>query len=314
MGKRADYLITEIRSVTENDLANSAVDISDDEILRFLNDAQIRIQAKIVAQKPNVFLKETLISAVSGQEEYSLPKDCLNNGRILSVEFASDTSQNNYYYLRATTKRPSGVSINGLPSHFIRRDLASDEGGSFLVYPKPISGTFRVTYIRRIDSLDIRRAVVGSATLTSPSITDLTLDIAGDPTIDAAAVTKHDFLCVVDKLGTVKMRNIQYDSINTSTGVVTVTSGFTYEDGETITAGDFIVLGKNKTTHSQLDSLIERYLINYATYKIMKKDSANDLKEYKADLLLSEEEILEAYTDIDEEVPHYGLIGYRDYV
>ena len=73
MGRRVDRLITHIRAITENDLANSNTDITDEEIIEYINEAQHRIQSKILAVHPRVFIKEITTQIQTNQEEYDLP-------------------------------------------------------------------------------------------------------------------------------------------------------------------------------------------------------------------------------------------------
>lgn len=311
MSRRVDLLINHIRSITENSTTNSTTDITDNEIIEFINEAQHRIQAKILAQHPRVFIKETTISSVAEQEEYSLPADVFLGSRVVAVEYTDDTGSDPTYtklapgYLR---DRSSGVS--GFPSIYIRRDKLNSDVGTILLSPKPSTstGTIRVTYIQAIDELDIRRGVVSAVTDSGTQITALTLDVSGDPPIDSTDLGDNDYICIVSKTGTIKMRNIQFNSINTSTGVVTLTASHTYDTGESITVGDFIVGGKNTTSHSRLPKNLERYLIEFAAWKIFKRDSSVDASEQLQELLAIEQDIIESYSDIQEDLYEIPII------
>lgn len=318
MGRRVDRLITHIRTVTENEIANSTTDITDNEIIQYINEAQHRIQAKILSQYPNVFVKESSVTPVANQEEYNIPSDCYLAGRILSIEYTDNVSETYPVYTRlkpsSTRKRMSNIS--GYPEYYIRQDKLDDSGGTFLVSPRPqhASGSFRVRYVQKMDNLDIRRGVVSVVTLDSgtSTITALTLDTSGTPPIDSTELDEQDFITVVDSLGVIKMRGIQFDSISSSTGVVTVNSSFTYASGESITVGDYIVGGKNNTTHSKLSDSLERYLISAAAYKIFKRDSSTDSAEALNELLALEKEIIDSYQEIDEDVAEIEILDEWD--
>lgn len=306
MGRRADRLVSHIRSITENETVNSATDISDEEILQYASEAQDRIQSKILAQHPRVFVKEDTVTAVANQEEYSLPSDCYLAGRVTCVEYTDNASASSptYFKLKPGTERNRQSHISGIPQYYIRRDKMNDSGGSFLASPKPSgsNGQFRITYVQKMDKLDVRRAVVSAVTLATSTITSLTLDVSGDPPIDSELSDNSDYMCVVDAIGTVKMRNIRFDSINTSTGVVTINSGFSFTSGETIAVGDYVVAGQNTSTHSKLPDSIERYTIAYSALKIFKRDSSSDSQEQTSELLALEKEIIESYQEIEDDL------------
>ncbi len=313
MGRRADRLITHIRSITENDTENSTTDITDEEILQYISEAQDRIQSKILAQHPRVFVKEKTIAAVANQEEYSLPSDCYLAGRVLSVEYTDNASAAYpvYHKLRVGTERQRMSHLSGIPTTYIRMDKMNDASGSFLASPMPTnaSGQFRVLYVQKMDKLDIRRGIVSVATLNSSAltITTLTLDTSGSPPIDTE-MDNQDYMCVVDGIGAIKMRNIRFDSINTTTGAVTINSGFTYESGETIAVGNYIVAGQNTSTHSKLPDSLERYSIAAAAYKILKRDSSNDSTEALAELGALEAEIIESFKDLEDDLHDIAVL------
>lgn len=312
MGRRADRLITHIRAVTENETENSTTDISDEEILQYVSEAQDRIQAKILEQHPRVFIKEKTIAGVASQEEYSLPSDCYLAGRVLCVEYTDNAAAASpvYYKLKPGTERSRQSHLTGVPTTYIRRDKMNDTGGSFLASPAPSSssGQFRVTYVQKMDRMDIRRGIISAVTLTGSAITALTLDTSGSPPIDTEIVDNHDYLCVVDAVGTVKMRNVRFDSINTTTGVVTVNSGFTYESGETAAIGNYVVAGENASTHSKLPDSLERYLIAAAALKIFKRDSSGDSAEQTAELVAMEKEIVDSYKELEDDLHEIEIL------
>jgi hypothetical protein len=312
MARRVDRLITHIRSITENETANSTTDITDNEIIEYLNEAQHRIQARIVSQHPRVFIEETTIAAVADQEEYNLPSDVFLNNKILSVEYTTDSASSSptYYTLKPAYQRDRNSHISGVPTKYIRRDKLTNATGSFLASPAPsgTNGQFRITYIRRIDELDKRRGIVSAVTLTSSAISALTLDISGEPPIDSTDLADHDFLTVVNDEGTIQMRNVKFSTINTGTGVVTVDGSFTFDSGETIAVGDYIVGGKDTSSHSSLPRNVERYLIEFAAWKIFKRDSSTDSAEQTQELLALEADIIESYQEIEEDVSTIAIL------
>jgi hypothetical protein len=318
MGTRTDRLITHIRAITENETANSTTDITDNEIIRYLNEAQDRLQSRILAQHPRVFIKETTISAVQNQEEYNLPSDAFLANKVLTIEYTTNASASRPIYYKLTPGHDGyrESHISGLPKYYVRRDKLNNSTGSFLAVPPPqdANGQFRVVYIQRLDDLDKRRGIVSARTDSGTAITALTLDVSGSPPIDSTDLADHEFFCVVDKNGTMKMRNIEFDgdggdSINTSTGVVTLEgSSHTYESGESIAVGDYIVGGKNTNSHVQLPKNLERYLIKFAQFQLLKRDSSIDAVEATQELVALETEILESYQEIDEDIHEIPIL------
>ena len=104
MSTRIDRLITQIRAATQNDTANAVTDIEDNEIIEYINEAQHRIQSKILTVHPTVFTKEAIISAVAGTEEYDLPSDMFLDNKLLYVEYSSDAGET-YFPLKRGTLR-----------------------------------------------------------------------------------------------------------------------------------------------------------------------------------------------------------------
>jgi hypothetical protein len=304
MSRRVDRLITHIRNITENDTTNAATDITDNEIIEYINEGQSRLQGRIVAQHPRVFIEETTISSVADQEEYSLPTNAMLASKILSVEYTDDTGADPVYTkLKRGYDRDRASHLSGHPCKYIFRDKMTDAASSILLSPRPStsSGTIRVQYVRRLDDLDKRRGIISAVTTTSTQLTALTLDTSGDPPIDSDDLDDHDYITIVNKLGVIQMRNIQFDSVDTSTGVVTLTANHTFESGEAAAIGDYIVAGKDTSSHSKLPRSLERYLIQFSAWKIFKRDSSTDSSEALQELLAIEQEVLESYQELNED-------------
>lgn len=294
--RRLDYLITDARLQTENEDFSDTVGIDDEEFVRFFNEAQTRIHSLITQQHSSIFLKESTQALTSGTEAYSLPSDCLLANKVTQVDYSHDSGADNY-----TPLKPIGLKQRrggqGSPMYYIRKSA------QLLINPIPQDslGSIRITYIEKPRRLDIRRGSVSSFTDSGTQITALTLDVSTD-TVDSDAVAKDNFLCIVDRAGNIKMADIEYDSIDATTGVVTLTSNHTYTSGESIVAGDYIVVGKNASTHSELADFVERYLLAYVSWKILKRDSSADYSEQQEELAQLEKEIIDSYADISDDI------------
>lgn len=301
---RLDLLLDEAKSATENTSSTSDTGVPDSEYIRAFNDAQVKIQSAILLQNPKILKKEKLITAVALQEAIDLPSDVFGTTRIEKVEYSSTSNQSDYYELKSaeTEERQSGQ--NGMPSYYIRQN------SQLLIQPAPQqAGTFRITYERVLPKLDIRRGRVQAVTLDTVNlqISNLELDPTTFTSDDVELLNKYEFICVVSKLGTIKMKNIPITDVNSSSGAVTVDT-FTYESGETIAVGDYVVAGSYSTTHSELPDICERYLLKFTEWRILKRDSSNDSMESNKELDDMLADIMATYARSDKAVHTVPII------
>ncbi len=253
----------------------------------------------------------------------------MTSGRIISVEFAANASSSRpiFWRLKPATSKYRVSHISSIPVTYWRRQKYGFPQGSLLFSPPAAgsNGIFRIVYVRKVDKLDIRRATILAVTLnsTTSQITAMQFDPNGSPPIDSTELANHQYFCVVDKFGVIKMRNIPFAidgsaSIDSS-GNVTIDSAFTYQSTvltagvqtalpsgaynpvESAAVGDYIVAGKDTTTHSQLSEDVERYLIQFAAYKIFKHDSSLDIEPQLRELTTIETDIMQSYQEIDED-------------
>lgn len=301
MARYVSYLIDDVRESTENTDVSDTIGIQDAEFLRFINDAQFRIHAKIVQQHPAVFLKEKTYSIVGGQESYAVPRLTYMQNKITQVEYNADTTGNQYYYpLRPAFLFERDTGSKGTPVKYVRK------AGEILLLPIPqqSTGQLRVTYVHRLPKLDLRRGSVASVTLDSATntISSLALDVSTD-SVDSTQLNKFTRVSFCDEEGNVTMSNVKVTNIDAATGTITVDSSFTYETGETIAVGNYIVSGDYSSTHSELDEMVERYIIAYCTFKILQRDSnITDLQVQQNILMEMEQEIIDSYKEISDDI------------
>lgn len=301
MGTRLDILIDHVRSATTNEEVSTAVGIPDSEIIRYFNEAQDRIVAKIVQQFKYVFGREIIMDIVQDQEAYDIPNKAFIRNKLISVEYSIDGTDEEYYQLRAKTILERSTFGAGVPDRYILRN------GQILLSPKPISPTakLRVNYIKKICKLDVRRGTVDAVTLdgTTNTITSLTLTMSE---ADVALFnSNHNYITIVDRLGNIKMQGI-FAASNGITGAdptytFNVDSSFTYEDGETIDVDDYLVFGEYASTHHELDEQVERFLTQWVIWKLFKRDSSQaDTAAIEGELKSIEDDIIDSYKGIDE--------------
>jgi len=304
-------LIEQIRNQTENEDFSDFVGIKDQEFIQYLNDAQYNLQSAIVHQHPRVFMSEEIIQAVSGTESYALPSDCFLGNKVHTVEYSPTGAEDDYYVLEQDNLKRRARGASGYPGRYIRID------GKIMLTPAPqSSGKIRVSYVRRLRELDLRRAIVanpdqvGDNDVNSSSDWQIKLD-NGSLQTDVDSLSKHDFICIVDKEGNSVIKNIPIKSIDSE--IITCES-HTLESSEptTIPTGSYIVGGKDTTTHSELSIETERYLISYVAWKILKRDSSVDSQEAFQELSLMQEEIVKSYAVISDDVQYIPQLNSWD--
>jgi hypothetical protein len=314
MSKLIDYLISDARESTENEEYDDVIGLSEEEIVKFINQGLNRLHSKIVAQHPQVFVETYETSIVANQEAYSIPshKAYLKN-KVSQVDYRSSSTYD-YHPLDPTVLRNRSTidSSNGYPCKYIRR------GGEILLIPIPSTsqGNLRLTYVPKAKQLDKRRGIITAVTTLSSAITNLEIDYINGTSVDNAALRKNTRFSVVDKYGNIKMENILLSQITASgtyDSTLEVDASFTYESTESIAIGDYVIPGAYSTSHFDLGPEVERYLQLYTEVKILKRDSSGDSQEAFQELALIENDIIESYADISDDIMNIPDIGEDDW-
>lgn len=286
-------LITEIRRDTRNQdvpTTDSDVGISTEDFLRYINFAQEKCQAIAISAKSTKFNTPEEISLVADTSEYEISDRVYLDEHILNVEYSNSGLARDYYELREQTISQRSDSP-GSPAFYIRR------GGSIILCPvyNSSGAKVRVTYDRAVDTLDIRRGQIASRTDSGTQVSAIVLDTTSD---DPEALESAQFICVNDAYGAVTMYNIPVTAYNSSTGALTLrTSPHTYASGETAAVGAYVTVGEYTTTHCKLNHLCEKYLAQYAAYKIFGRDSSKDLVAMRDDMKDALKDIMTSYQE-----------------
>jgi hypothetical protein len=297
--RRVELLIEQSRRATESQNFSEEAGIQDSEFLEYLNNAQDRIFSRILSTYPDEFLAEDEQDAIIGTESYSIPSDAFMKTKVKTVEYSQSGQARDYYFLDQSVLRERYHGTSGNPCAYIRRN------NKVLLQPAPsTAGSIRICYTRKINRLDKRRGTVSAVTLDSgtKTITSLTLDTTNLSANDIEDIEALGYICVVDKDGVIQMKDIPVSDIDQDTGLITLDGSFTYVTGETIAVGNYIVMGKNTSTHSELDDSCERYLIAHCDWKVLKRDSSQDSIEQSSELNDILSEIVDSYKDVDDDV------------
>ena len=269
MEKRVDFLLAEIRKMSGHKHKSS---MSDSDIVQFINDAQSHLQATINGQYGDVFIGTQNTLTTSGQTEIDLPVDILATNRIISLKVASEANGK------------GGTPIDRIQENDISQSYGYRLRDSKIILDDYFSSilTFKLVYARKLKKLDIRRGTVSSL---SP------LKIAGFGD-DEEMLT--DYICTVDRDGVQKDAGLAIDSFNPNSGKITLASGVSLT---TTAIGDYVVIGKSATTHSELPDTCERYIKYYAKAAINGEDASKEIGMSSTFMKLMEQDIIDLFMD-----------------
>jgi len=296
-----EQLITTSRRATGNQDYSDTAGVADSEFIQAFNDAQEEIHAILNSMFPTILMGEKYQDVSIGVETYSVPTDCYMGTRIDNISYSPSGLDQDYYPIRKGSLKERIDGINGNPSFYLR------QGSSLIIQPPPQQGgKLRIIYQKSIPYLDIVRGTVSSVTLGTNTITSLILDTTTN--LDTDALNEQPYMTICDKYGNIKMKNIKIDSVNSSTGVVNITSGFTFESGETIAVGDYAFRGKYSSNVSELPDICEKYLLEYCNMRVFVRDSSTDQAELAALLQKIEGTLRSAFAEPDNDPDRIPII------
>lgn len=301
--RNLSVLINQARRATENVEFSDTEGLQNSEFIQYANDAQDEIEAQTSRVNADVFMASSVIQCVAGQEDYSVPSDALLGTKIAQVLWAPSGNATSYMRLQQGRMSEITATYAGTPSYFVRI------GRTIKLIPAPQSSTstIKVYYQQKLPRLELQSGKVGTVSLTSNGITSLVLDDTFAN--DVAALTEEGYITIVDSDGTIKMKDIPVSDIDENTLIVTVAPGFTFDAGETIAVGDFVLRGTRSTTHSQLPDICERFLLSYMQWRILKRDSSNDSAEQEGEMKMHLQSIIDAFSEPDLTVDGIPIIN-----
>lgn len=308
--RNVELLIKHIRKQTENEEVNSFEGITDSEFLQYLNDAQYSIQSAIVQAHPRVFIKERVINAIPGQEKYDIPEDAYLRNKVHNIEYSHSGQEEDYYVLSEDTLKRRNPGISGSPIKYIRMS------GQILLTPQPMeNGKIRMNYVESLRRLSKRAAKVTSATISTTGQFNIDLDTSTFET-DTESLEDYEYICVVDSEGNRIVSNIQLDSVAYQQLTCNAHSlnSLEGESVSSIQAGHYIVPGKHSTSHGDLSDEVERYVMQYCAWKILKRDSSVDSGEQEQELVMMLKDIVNSYRLVTDDVVYIPqLNGWDDW-
>lgn len=300
--RRVENLILDSRVETENEEFTDNTGIQDDEFIRYFNDAQEDLQSAIARAHQNVFIAEAIRDVVVNQEAYALPDDIYLDNRISAVWFSDTGSSKDRRRLQAGSMIERVFDKTQNPALYIRST------NELILTPVPgqsVANGLFFNYVRRLSKIDKRRGQVLSFATSGNALTALTLD--PDAELDADALLEENYLSVVNRDGDRQMQRIPFTEINQATGVVTLVPGFEFKAGESIAVGDYVVRGRFGANRSEMPTNVERYLIAYTNWKILKRDSSTDSAEQSEELRAMRGEIVNLFNEIDDDEKNIAI-------
>jgi hypothetical protein len=296
---RVEHIIKHVRRQTDNETIGTDQGMSDEEIIRYLNDAQDDIYGDIVNTFRGKFYAQEVIAVSANVASYATPSKAFMDDQIAMIEWSLTGFDRDYRALKRVTMRER-CSVEGWPSRY------AVSNKKIFVWPVPVSpqGNLRVTYNKKVPTMDKRRAQVNVATIALGVLTGLTLKGVSGAAISATEVSgfsNEDYLCVVSADGTILCEGIGYTAVS-ALGVVTLSGNHTLLTGETIPTGAYIVLGSYASTHSEMPDDIENYLMAYAAWAVYKRDSNSDLGPQQQTMVAMKQSILDNYAEMNLDI------------
>jgi hypothetical protein len=296
---RTDLIVRDSLYQTGNIAYTATSGIRKAEVIRYVNEAQTTILNKILGCHSSLFTDKVIVNTTA-TAEYLIPTSVHSTGNISSVFYSFDGTDQNYVPLELRSPRAE-VSIASFPScYFIRN-------GSVVLSPIPAQtgGKLKLNFQYNLPSLDIRRALVTTATTNSITLT-LNNTLLQE-TIDDLTNGFVDYVSVVDKDGTQLATGLPVTSYTSATRVIAST--LTAAQVTAVTAGTaYLVFGTNATTHSQLIPICERFVTHYTATLIQMRDS-NSEASLTSDLMKGfEQEILDSVSVLEEDITAIAVL------
>lgn len=298
--RRVEHIIRTARSRTGNTTFGVSQGIPQREFVGFVNEAQQRILNLLMQTRSSLFQKQVTLTTTQGQSHVTLPADDIYLGHnVISVHYSHNGNAMNYEPLELRTVRQE-VSVQGYPSSYF---LLGDD---IVLSPIPMNSTatLRVTYQKVIPTLDIRRGLVtdGAATTTTLTLTENSTLLP--ETEEDLAGGFVDYITIVDKDGVQIVSDLDVNTYNSTTNVLTYLTPITTAQRDLINANDpyYMLFGKSATTNCGLPEVCERYLTEYTVLRAQMRDSNKEFSNTNPLLVAIEQEIVNAVEELEEDI------------
>lgn len=300
--KRVELLIDMARKQSGNTRYDSTTGVPQDVFVQMLNNAQDSLIMEVTNLKEKYFKKQLIVDVVPNQEVYDYPFDCFMQ-HIDTIQWTDQITGTYWQTLYKSYTKEKVTLQPGYPFSYIPY-----EDGIHL-NPPITNGQLWFTFIRTPDRLQKRAGQITVATIVGPNLTALTVNPA-EASFDETEINSQNYLCVVDKFGTIKARNILYDSVN-GTGVFTL-SPFDL-DGSTIAVGDYICVGENVCNLPQWPDICEGFLLKHMIYEAKLGDSSNWTEAVRNDLAMYFKSLSGCFGSVSDDITQIAITN-LDYI
>lgn len=294
--RRLEQLITTARQLSGNTSYDTNSGVPQDVFVQFFNNAQDSLMKEVVNLKTKFLLKQEFVDVVSGQEAYSYPDD-LYMQHIDTIQWLDVRSGTYYQTLNKSYVKEKVTTTTSYPFGYVMQN------DGYHLNPPINSGVLQLSYIKQLPQLGLRAGQISAVTINgSNQVT--ALSVTNNAIYNESALNDDYFLCVVDKYGAQKAINIEYTSV--TNGVFTL-SPFTLDEGETVSVGNFVIVGKNKCNLPQWPDICESYLIKHAVYDAKYSDSTPWSKEAKQDMVDSFISLSGSFATLSDDVQDIAI-------
>lgn len=257
--------------------------------------AQQMLQETIIAIKADLFLDDEIQSFAADTEGYTLSSRVFGQTKIKAVQYSSDGDVRNYVPLPQRTLTERNTSVSSTPAFYIPK------GQELLFNPVPSAaqGSFRATFFKELDDVDIRRGTISG----TPSGATIILSATNVYDYD---LSEAEYICVSDKLGNSILRGAEISSYNAATHTLTLAAnvstylvaGYALSD----LSGKYVTIGRYSTTHCKLPDICEKYILTYMQKRAYNKEQHEGSMFEDAELQTILNGILATYSEKSEDV------------
>lgn len=296
MSQYANDLVKQVRILYGTEDYGDNFGLKSSKIILMLNNSIIQHYNKLLTIRNDIFLNQEEIDVNASTDTYNVSESSAWDVSILTVQFKSGDTNSSYIRLPQTAPQLQGQGHYDYPYSY---QLFN---GSIKLSPFPInSGKLRVVYQKKPYVLACKVATVNSLVYSGSDIIGISVsyttdtnkvdDNVTDSTFNTASVK---YVNITSPEGILKAKNIPFT--NASSSVIGL-SGYTLPTGESITAGDYVSIGLNSSTHTNFPVGTGQLFYTHATELLSNIspstfEKQNGLRRMTKDL---ETSILDAY-------------------
>ena len=280
--RRTEELIADGRSLSYSEDYSLTEGWDDDVFARILNLGLNNLYHAITEDDQPAYVEQVSIDSVANQQAYDLPIDVYMAIRLVDVRFIWGNQDIEFNTLVRSQIQDRWNYTTNYPDTYCIRN------GQILLSPTPgITKTdaLVINYQKRPRELDVRRGQLASKTDAPVTITltfpSTSAKYANMQTYANSQLDLVDYCCIVDIEGTPVVSAIPIANYNSTTQVITALTSYSFPADEltaldaAIAAGTplFITRNRYSSSHSELDSQCEDYLIEYAVKRMLRLQS-----------------------------------------